>query len=207
MLSIIKEYLKKRRYFKQWRLENEHNETYPINYFPIENVSVGKATYGELKVLIHNKNAKLTIGNYCSIAPEVIFIPGSEHNINTVSTYPFKVKILKTEEFEANSKGNIVVGNDVWIGCRATILSGVNIGQGAIVAAGSVVTKDVPPYSIVAGVPAKVVKYRFSDELISELNKIDFSKLDDVSIVNNQDKLYNEIKSKNDLKWIESICK
>ena len=79
---------------------------------------------------------------------------------------------------DATSKGDILIGDDVWIGERAVILSGVEIGRGAIVAAGAVVSKSIPPYAIAAGVPAKVVKYRFDDDLISELLKIDFDKID-----------------------------
>ena len=74
------------------------------------------------------------------------------------------------------TNGDIVVGDDVWVGQRAIIMSGVNIGQGAVIGAGAIVTKNVPPYAIVGGIPAKVIRYRFSEELIQELLKIDYSK-------------------------------
>ena len=76
-----------------------------------------------------------------------------------MSTYPFRVKILRSCTSEAFSKGDIVIGDDVWIGYGAIIMSGVHVGQGAIIAAGSVVTKDIPDNAIAVGVPAKVVKY------------------------------------------------
>lgn len=78
---------------------------------------------------------------------------------------------------DATSKGDILVGDDVWIGYRSTILSGVEIGQGAIIAAGSVVTKNVPPYAVVGGNPARVIRFRFSERIISKLMDLDFSLL------------------------------
>lgn len=80
------------------------------------------------------------------------------------------------KEWETQAKGNIIVNDDVWIGDSALILSGVEIGQGAVIAAGAVVTEDVPPYAVVGGVPAKVIKYRFRDDVIKELVKIDYAK-------------------------------
>ena len=96
---------------------------------------------------------------------------------------------------EAISKGDITI-DDVWIGFRATILSGVHIGQGAVVAAGAVVTKDVPPYAIIGGVPAKIIKYRFSPEVIEQLLKLDYSKLTDDMIWERIDDLYNSLDGK-----------
>ncbi|NLK24601.1 MAG: CatB-related O-acetyltransferase [Clostridiales bacterium] len=103
---------------------------------------------------------------------------------------------------DAISKGDIIVRDDVWIGQRAIILSNVNIGQGAVIAAGSVVTKDVPPYAIVGGVPAKVIKYRFSPEMIKELLKIDYSKLTDEMIKEHINDFYTELKDIKQLEWV-----
>ena len=97
---------------------------------------------------------------------------------------------------EAISKGDIIVDDDVWIGYGATILSGVHIGQGAVIAAGAVVTKDVPPYAIVGGVPAKVIKYRFSPEIIQQLMKLDYSKLTEDMIRERIDDLYTSLDGK-----------
>ena len=119
----------------------------------------------------------------------------------SISSYPYRVWITN-EKQEGVSKGNIIVDDDVWIGFRSTILSGVHIGQGAIVAAGSVVTKDVPPYAIVGGVPAKVIKYRFSPEMIEELLKVDYSKLTKEMIEEHIEDLYAELKDPSQLDWM-----
>ena len=144
----------------------------------------------------------LKIGNFCSIANGVTFVLSSEHNINLISTYPFKVLYTKVAESEALSKGDIVVDDDVWIGYGATVLSGVHIGQGAVIAAGAIVTKDVEPYQIVAGVPAKPIKYRFDKELINELLKVDFSALDRETVEKNVNTLYSPLEKKEQLDWM-----
>ena len=112
---------------------------------------MGKATYGELNVVQFANSHCLKIGDFVSIAQEVVFLLDSEHYTKHLSTFPFKVKYLGVEKEEAFGKGDIIVDDDVWLGFRSTIMSGVHIGQGAIVAAGSLVTKDVPPYAIVGG--------------------------------------------------------
>lgn len=102
-----------------------------------------KASYGEVAIQSDVKEAKLEIGNHCSFA-EVVFMLGHDHTMHNISTYPFKAKIVKPGSLEAISKGDITVDADVWIGFQATIMSGVHIGQGAVVVAGAVIAKDVP---------------------------------------------------------------
>ena len=123
----------------------------------MDEVSVGRYTYGGIRVINYNKKEYLKIGSFCSIAQEVTFILNADHRVDTLSTFPFKVKVLG-ENLEGFSKGDIIVDDDVWIGYRATVMSGVHIGQGAVVAAGAVVTKDVPENTIVGGIPTKVIK-------------------------------------------------
>ena len=166
--------LRKFIFHRKWNKKNRHNFTHAGNFFDLDKVIVGKATYGVLNVLTFNEQNSLIIGNYCSIAPNVWFIVSADHRLDTFSTYPFKSKIYPQNVLEGKSKGNIVVHDDVWIGCNAIILSGVHIGRGAVIAAGAVVTKDVPAYAIVAGNPARVVKMRFSEEIISKLMTISF---------------------------------
>ena len=176
--------------------KNKDNYTVPQNIFEAELVEVGKASYGDLNIISFANNAKLIFGTFVSIAQEVSFILDAEHYTNHLSTYPFKVKYLGIEKQEAFSKGNIVVEDDVWIGYRSTIMSGVHIGKGAIIAAGSLVTKDVPAYAIVGGVPAKVIKYRFDNSICNILKKIDLSKLNKVFVEQNLEVLYKQIENK-----------
>lgn len=187
---------------KKWRELNRHNETQIGCEFDFEKVHVGRYTYGVLNVLNYSEDKHLYIGDFCSIAGNVTFIVCADHNVNTISTYPFKVMCLKTASREAVSKGDIVIDDDVWVGQNVTILSGVHIGQGAIIAAGAVVTKDVPPYAIVGGNPAKIIKYRFSEEIISELLKVDFKMLDKEQISLRQKDLYLPLESINQLEWL-----
>lgn len=119
---------------------------------------------------------KLIIGKFCSIACGTKFLFNSaNHRMNSLSTYPFP---LFFEEWGLDrqdvadswdNKGDIIIGNDVWIGYEAVIMAGVTIGDGAIVGTRAVVTKDVPPYTIVGGVPARPIKKRFSEETIEKL--------------------------------------
>ena len=122
---------------------------------------------------------KLQIGKFCSIACGAKFLFNSaNHTLSSLSTYPFPLffeewGLEKKDVTNAwDNKGDIVIGNDVWIGYEAVILAGVTIGDGAIIGTHAVVTKDVPPYTIVGGVPAKPIKKRFSEETISALLEI-----------------------------------
>lgn len=120
---------------------------------------------------------KLIIGKFCQIGAGVEFVMnGANHQMNAVSTYPFYIfgswdQSVPSKE-DLPFKGDTVVGNDVWIGQNSTILPGVHIGDGAIIGLNSVVTRAVPPYTIVAGNPAKAVRKRFDDELIDLLLKL-----------------------------------
>ena len=121
---------------------------------------------------------KLKIGKFCSIASGAKFLFNSaNHTLRSLSTYPFPIFYDEWEhgiwaDKAWDNKGDIVIGNDVWIGFEAVILSGVTIGDGAIIGARAVVTKDVPPYTIVGGVPARPIRKRFSDEKIESLLKL-----------------------------------
>ena len=178
---------------KNWKKLNNNNGTICINDFKFENVTIGQYTYGPLTVLDFGKKHHLTIGSFCSIASGVVFNLSGDHAIDRLSTFPFKAKALEGPMNEATSKGDIYVGDDVWIGQNAIILSGINIGQGSVVAAGAVVTTDVPPYAVVGGVPAKVIKYRFSDPIIEYLLSFDYSSLDKNLIEKHTDDLYTPI--------------
>ena len=122
---------------------------------------------------------KLVIGKFCSIACGAKFIfTSANHTLSSLSTYPFPIFFeewgldIKNVTKAWDNKGDIVIGNDVWIGYEAVILSGVTIGDGAIIGTRAVVTKVVPPYTIVGGVPAKPIRKRFSEETIASLLEI-----------------------------------
>ncbi|MDF2964943.1 MAG: hypothetical protein K0Q51_331 [Rickettsiaceae bacterium] len=117
---------------------------------------------------------KLIIGKFCQIATGVRFIMnGANHAMDGISTYPFKVmgKDWKEADMNVVSKGDTIIGNDVWIGNSATIMQGVKVGHGAIIGTNSLVTKEVEPYTIVGGNPAKVIRKRFDEETIEFLLK------------------------------------
>lgn len=175
------------------------NVTYPLkdydkliflkNFVKAKNISIGDYTYYddrrhgpekfEENNVLYNydfSKVKLIIGKFCAIAAETRFIMTGDHKLDAFSTYPFPIFGHGWEEafnvYDLPVKGNLVVGNDVWFGYDSLVMNGVTIGNGAIIAARSVVVKDVPPYSIVAGNPAKVVKTRFDDKTIDRLQKI-----------------------------------
>lgn len=123
---------------------------------------------------IVNSIFPIKIGSFCSIARNVT-IQEFNHNPENFTTYYIEQNLLKKKALhEKASKGPIVIGNDVWIGAQCVILSGAEIGDGAIIAANSVVTGKIPPYAIVGGTPAKVIKYRFSDNKIKKLVNSDW---------------------------------
>lgn len=183
---------------RKWRARNGHNYTTMQNQFDQKLVSVGNGTYGSIYALFFNRDSRLKIGHYCSIGNNVKFIVSAEHRMDCISTYPFKVQMLG-DEYEALSKGDIVIGDDVWIGENTVIMSGLSIGQRAVVAAGAVVTKDVEPYAIAWGVPIKVIGYRFSKDIIKRLTRVDFSKLDDEMIKRHIGELYTGLTSADDV--------
>jgi acetyltransferase-like isoleucine patch superfamily enzyme len=138
------------------------------------NYQIGEWTYGKPKVFSWDESTKLTIGKFCSIADGVTIILGGEHRTDWITTYPFNVLFEEAKCFEGHprTKGDVMIGNDVWIGTDAFILSGVTIGDGAVIAARSVVTKNVAAYSIVAGNPARHLRFRFPEDVIEALEKI-----------------------------------
>jgi acetyltransferase-like isoleucine patch superfamily enzyme len=144
----------------------------------------GRGTYGDLYVRSYRAEATLQVGNYTSIAQGVQVLLGGEHRPDWVTTFPFSVlwDSAKHHEGHPATKGNVTIGNDVWIGTEALIISGVTVGHGAVIGARAVVTRDVPPYSIVVGNPAKVVKHRFDEQTIERLQGIQWWNWTDVQI-------------------------
>ncbi len=138
-------------------------------------ISVGRFTYGNPAFKLWREQDIIEIGSFCSIAENVTIFGGGEHNSNWVTTFPLRFAYgdsLAGKDGHPATKGKTRIGNDVWIGYGATILSGVTINDGAVIGACALVSKDVLPYSIVGGNPARLLKYRFTEEQILELLKI-----------------------------------
>ena len=176
----------------QWKIyprSQGHSTVYLQNVVEDPSITVGAySTYDDFvrdprdfernNVLYHYpiNHERLTIGKFCSIACGAKFLFNSaNHTLGSLSTYPFPIFFeewgLPVEDIPRawDNKGDIVIGNDVWIGYEALILAGVTVGDGAVVGTRAVVTKDVPPYTIVGGVPAKPIRKRFSEAVIDRL--------------------------------------
>lgn len=137
-------------------------------------MSYGDFTYGSCKVNNFGESNVLKVGKFCSIATGVNVYTGGNHRTDWVTTYPFGH--INTDLFDKfnkeghpKSNGDVIIGNDVWIGANTTIMSGVIIGDGAVIANNSHVVKNIEPYSIIGGNPAKLIRYRFSTKQIEKL--------------------------------------
>lgn len=167
--------------------------------------SIGKYTYGKPTVYSWGEGAKIIIGNFCSIAKCDIYI-GGNHRTDWVTTYPFgHINKQPFNKFNGighpATNGDVIIGNDVWISNNVTIMSGVTIGDGAVIANNSHVVKNVEPYSIVGGNPAKLIKYRFTTEQIAKLLEIKWWYWDDDKINKYTPLLCNNIDE-----FIKSAC-
>ena len=177
------------------------------------NVEIGKFTYfnPDEHWIIIESNTK--IGSFCSIAPGVTVGLGN-HKLDNISTHPFlynnyylekitdgEIKLKQTGLIDSDK--STIIGNDVWIGMNANIKRGIKIGNGAVVAMGAIVTKDVPNYAIVAGVPAKVIGYRFEKEDIEFLEQNPWWDWSNEKLIQQLDSLYNI----EDYKKVEGCCK
>jgi len=140
---------------------------------PLSLISAGRFTYFDRapEVLAWSGEARVMLGQWCSVARGVRFLLSADHRTEWVTTYPPPREWVTPEVFgrHPRTKGDILVGNDVWISAYASLFSGITVGDGAVVAGGAVVVKDVPPYAIVAGNPARVIKRRFSECQVAEL--------------------------------------
>jgi virginiamycin A acetyltransferase len=157
------------------------------NFVRSPNIIVGDYSYYddpvdpegfERNVLYNYESDRLIIGKFCAIATHVKFIMnGANHKLDGISTYPFPIfgngwETAMDKLIELPSRGDTIVGNDVWLGYDSLIMPGINIADGAVIAARSVVVKDIPPYTIAGGNPARPIKQRFSDDAIAQLLQI-----------------------------------
>ena len=183
-------------------LRNANPETYSkSSVLEIEDVSLVRFTYGgkdsNNNSVIQTEShttSKLKIGKYASIAMECTFMLGGNHNYSNITTFlPFDIADLSDEgrNLHLLTNGDIIIGHDVWIGNNATIMSGITIGTGSVIAANSTITKDVPPYTIVGGNPAKIIRKRFDDETISFLLESKWWNIDRKILEENSKALFN----------------
>ncbi len=142
---------------------------------------IGRHSYGNPEIRTWKEGSTLKIGAFCSIAKGVKIFLGGEHRIDWATTYPFPAlwDCARNISGHPRTKGDVTIGNDVWIGTESIIMSGVTIGDGAVVGARSVITKDLDPYAIWAGNPACFIKKRFPEIIIEELLQLKWWSLDD----------------------------
>ena len=184
---MIKKFLtkfKKKKIYKNYFLKDNLKKEIESNL-----VEVGRWSYGKPNILRWDWKSKLIIGNFCSLGPDIDFYIGGNHRLDWISTSPLPApqfdsvfKKAKNIKNFNKSNGDIIIGHDVWIGGRTTILSGVKIGTGAVIAAGSVVVNDVGPYSISGGNSNKEIRKRFNEDVIKKLLESEWWNLTDDDI-------------------------
>lgn len=137
-------------------------------------IFIGDFSYGNPDIRSWGEGSKLKIGKFCSIAEGVKIMLGGEHRVDWITTYPFNALLNRYSYITGHpkSKGDVIIENDVWIGTCATIMSGVHIGNGAVIGANALVAKDVPDYAIVGGNPARIIRNRFKHRIVKKLLKI-----------------------------------
>lgn len=162
--QAIKDYSRRR---KRLALRMDRQKAYRAQ-------TIGRFTYGTPALHFGSSGARLRVGQFCSFANDVKIFLGGEHRTDWVTTYPFPQMLACAEGIAGHpaTKGDVVIGNDVWIGHGATVLSGVTIGDGAVIGAHAVVARDVPPYAIAVGNPARVLRRRFTEAQIAALLEI-----------------------------------
>ena len=201
--TLYREYTKIH-FQKKWRQQNRHNHTAAGNIFPIELVKVGIQSYGELNIRSFSSTSGefLSIGNYVSIASGVLFILGGNHRMQTITTYPILSEQPEPHHSEIRSNGAIIIEDEVWIGTNAMILSGITVGKGAVIGAGAVVTRNVPPFAIVGGNPAQIIKYRFSNEIIDVISSFSIKEISLSILKDNHEYITKDINSIDDAQYI-----
>ena len=161
-------------FLKKWLAKGKNKNPFTRDLINKKNIEIGTYSYGEPQIHRWSEKYRVSIGKFCSIADDVHLLVDGNHRSDWISTYPFG-RLL--DNFPKNrehptGKGDIKIGNDVWIARSAVILSGISIGNGAVIAAGAVVVKDVNDYEIVGGNPAQSLGFRFSKSQVEALLKI-----------------------------------
>jgi acetyltransferase-like isoleucine patch superfamily enzyme len=150
-------------------------------------VRVGRHSYGfdAETFCVFMRDARIEVGAFCSIGPDVRILAGSEHITSRATTFPLNALLFDPEggnALDAIDRGITTIGNDVWIGLGAIVLSGIVVGDGAVIGAGTVLSRSVPPYAVVAGNPARILRYRFDEETCSRLLRLQWWEWSDAEI-------------------------
>ena len=187
MIKYIKNFFrifKKQKKYKNYFLKDNLKNEIDANL-----AKVGNWSYGSPTIYRWDWKSKIIIGNFCSLGPDINFYVGADHRSDWISTSPlpasqFNETFKKAKHIKnfSISKGDTVIGHDVWIGGRSTILSGVKIGTGAIIAAGSMVVNDVEPYSVSGGNPNREIKKRFEESIIKKILHTEWWLMEDQKI-------------------------
>lgn len=154
---------------------NEYHGCIPPLTTDDPRISIGRYTYGGATFKLWSEHERIEVGSFCSFAENVLVFGGGEHRSDWITTHPLRIAFNSLgagQDGHPYSKGPTTIGSDVWVGHGALILSGVKVGSGACIGAGALVARDVPPYSIVAGNPARVVRFRFTETQIASLLEI-----------------------------------
>ena len=161
-------------FLKKWLAKGKNKNPFTRDLINKKNIEVGTYSYGEPQIHRWSEKYRVRIGKFCSIADDVHLLVDGNHRSDWISTYPFGRLLDNFPENREHptGKGDIEIGNDVWIARSAVILSGISIGNGAVIAAGAVVVKDVDDYEIVGGNPAQSLGFRFSKSQVEALLKI-----------------------------------
>jgi chloramphenicol O-acetyltransferase type B len=170
MLKILRR-VKHRLFPPKTEFRNREIEYFIICTDKKRTYTIGRGSYGEPEILDWDDGTSLHIGNFCSISADVKIFLGGDHRPDWVTMFPFPAfwTDIPSDTACRRTKGNVIIEHDVWIGRSATILSGVTLGTGCVIGANAVVSKDIPPYAIAVGNPAKIVRKRFSDDVIARL--------------------------------------
>ncbi|MDQ0392055.1 CatB-related O-acetyltransferase [Labrys monachus] len=190
-MSILKRFLRKRDLRNREKVRSAQMRELQ------KYVTIGRHTYGITpeSVFLPSFESRLTVGAFCSVAAEALIMCAGHHFTDRATTFPIR-ELLMGHKHGVTVFGKPVgrrIGNDVWIGQRALVLPGLVIGDGAVVGAGAVVTRDVPPYAIVAGNPARVIRYRFPDAVIAALSRIEWWNWEDEKVVRESESLYGPV--------------